>query len=172
MHKFKIDPNYESIFSKFQQKIKNIENIHNDPEQKIRNKFTELKTQVQSDKKVAIREIERLSEAIMARLDSLESDFIKDCKAKCILDYYGKLIHFMNNELRDFEKCLKSLKNVDEDRRKKSKEIQDLLSRLDKESDEYENKLFKHKSISYVPVKAEIKNLFGSLNVSSLKKFI
>ena len=46
------------------------------------------------------------------------------------------------------------------------------MSRLDKESDEYENKLFKHKSISYVPMKAEIKNLFGYINVSSLKKFI
>ena len=169
LQNLKIDPNYEYVFTNFKEKVKNIENIHNDPEHKIKEKIGELKRQVQLDKEEAISEINKLAETILTRLNSLEADFIKDCKSKDILDYYSQLIKRMITELNDFEKCLKSLKNVDEDRKKKSNEIENLSSNLDKETDEYENKLFKYKSISYVPMKPEIKNLFGSLNVRNLE---
>ena len=124
-----------------------------------------MKRQVQLDKEEATNEINKLAETILTRLNSLEKDFVKDCKSQDILDYYSKLIQRMKGELSDFEKCLKSLKNVDEDRKKKSNQIENIISNLGKETVEYENKLFKHKSIIYVPMKPEIKNLFGSLNV-------
>jgi chaperonin cofactor prefoldin len=96
-----------------------------------------LKRQVQLDKEEATNEINKLAETILTRLNSLEKDFVKDCKSQDILDYYSKLIQRMKGELSDFEKCLKSLKNVDEDRKKKSNQIEKVISNLDKEIEEF-----------------------------------
>ena len=170
LQSLKINPYYECIFSSFKSKVAKIESIHNDPEHTIKKTFDDLKRQVQLDKEEAINEIGQLAGTIFSRLDSLEADFVKDCKSQDILDYYSKLIQRMNSELNDFENCLKSLKNADEDRRKKSNQIEKVISNLDKEIEEYENKLFKYKLISYVSMKPEMKKLFGSLNVRNLKK--
>ena len=82
-----IIPYYECIFSSFKSKVAKIESIHNDPEHTIKKTFGELKRQVQLDKEEAINEIGQLAGTIFARLDSLEADFIKDCKSKDILQY-------------------------------------------------------------------------------------
>ena len=137
LQNLKIDPNYEYVLTNFKEKVRNIESIHNDPEHKIKEKIGELKRQVQLDKEEAINEISKLAESILTRLNSLEADFIKDCKSKVILDYYSQLIKRMNSELNDFENCLKSLKNADEDRRKKSNQIEKVNSNLDKEIEEF-----------------------------------
>ena len=168
LHKIAFDPKCEKTYKNFKNKIENIESIHKDPENIIFNRFSELKNQIDLDRDCAIDEINQLAGDLIKRLDSCQNELKNECQSKNNLDYYSRLIGNMRSELNEYEKCLKSLKNTDEVREKKSNEIEQLANVLDIEIKEYEKTLFKNKIISYEPMKIGVKNIFGKLNIVSL----
>ena len=168
LHKLKINPKYESQFKKFKEKIQIVERMHNDPENIIYDKLSELRRLVDLDRENAKLEIDKLADALIKKLVSYEIEFKSECKSKKNMDYYTKLIKSMNSKLNEYEKCLKSLRNSDKDKNEKSEEIKEEIRVLDCEISDYENKLFNYKSITYEPVKngQKFENNFGKLVVS------
>ena len=73
----------------------------------------------------------------------------------------------MKKELNEYEKHLKSLSYTDEDRKKKRNEVADAIGILEMETNEFKNKLFKHKSIVYEPMQPDTGRFFGTLIVST-----
>jgi len=165
----KIDPKYETIIKTLNDKIKQIEILHNDPENFIYNKFNELKRLVDLDRENAKVEIDKEADEIIQKLDSYEKEFKRECKSVVNLEYYGILIYNMRVDLNDYEKFFKSLKSTDDERENKSEEIEEMIIVLESEIKEFENKLMKNKTIEYDPMQTKISDIFGKLTVSEIK---
>ena len=166
LHKLKIDPAYIKTLNDFKEKLARIENIHKDPLNLIYEKISELKMKVDLDREKAKAEIDRLADDMMTKLNSWESEFKAGSKSNEFLDYYNNLIATMKNNLNEYEKCLESLSFTDEDRKTKRIAITDVITTLEMETESFKNKLFKLKSLTYEPMKAEFGSLFGKLNVT------
>ena len=170
LHKLKIDPSYLKKLKQFKEKIATIESIHKDPLNVIYEKISELKMDVDLDREKAKAEIDTLADEMITKLNYLEDEFKAESSSKEILSYYGNLIGFMKKELNEYEKHLKSLSYTDEDRKKKRNEVAEAIGILEKETNEFKNKLFKHKSLTYEPMQLNIGSLFGTLIVSTCKR--
>ena len=68
LHKFKINPDYVKTFKNFKEKIAKLENIHNDPENLIYEKISELKNKVDLDRERAKMEIDQLADGFIEKL--------------------------------------------------------------------------------------------------------
>ena len=147
--------------------------MHNDPENTICNKLSELRRLVDLDRDEAKQEIDRLADGIVNELNAFESEFKLESKPKTNSDDYESINEKMSKKLSDYEKCLNSLGYSDEHRNNSSKEISKAIDVLNNEIKEYENILFKYKTIEYEPIKNVINfnNIFGKLLVNRNKLF-
>ena len=165
LHKIKIDPEYLKTLNDFREKIATIENVHKDPFNVVYEKISELKMKVDLDREKAKAEIDKLADDMMKKLNSWETEFKAQSKSKEILSYYDNVIANMKTNLNEYEKCLKSMSFTDEERKKSKHAVSDAIKILDAETESFKNKLFKHKSLTYEPIKAEVGSLFGKLIV-------
>ena len=163
LHKIKIDQDYLSTLDNFKEKIANLELLHKDPLNIIYEKISELKMYVDFDRENAKAEIDRLADDMMTKLNSWASELEAESKSKQFLDYYDKLVANAKNNLNEYEKCLKSMSFTDEDRKNKKNSITHAIKILEMEINDYKFKLFKHKSIMYEPMKADVSSIFGKL---------
>ena len=159
LHKINIDSNHQNVLSNFKQKIQTIQALNNNSEATIDTKLAGLKEKVKTDKTNAKNQIDKLAEEILSKITAYENE------SKSSLTSYTKLIADMNAKFSDYEKCLRSLNNTDEDRKTKSGEIQDSIKVLDTEIYNYKNIFNENRSIEYEPMKANVRNFFGKLKV-------
>ena len=170
---FKINSEFESIFKNFKEKIELFKAIHNDPENTIKKKFSELRRLVDLDRGEAKKEIDRLADSIINKLNAFESEFKWECKSKTNLDYYKSMIENMSTKLNEYKNCLNSIRSSDQHQNESSKEISKTIDILDNEIKEYEKRLFNYKTIEYEPIESimELEDMFGKLLVSRNKLF-
>ena len=134
-------------------------------ENTVHKKFSELRRLVDLDRENAKQEIDRIADCQIKELDAFENQFRSTCKSKVYLDYYDKLIQVLNVRLNEYERCLNSLRSTDADRTRTSNAIKNVL---DREINDFENELFKYKSIEYERMGniSSLGNDFGKLLVS------
>ena len=104
-------------------------------------------------------------------MNSCESECKSECKSKENLDSFNELIENMNNQLNEYEKCLKSMRINDEAKQSKSKEIKEAIHILENEISDYESKLFQNRTLTYEPMKnfSQIEKIFGKILVRKNK---
>ena len=163
--KVTINPEYESQFKNFKEKIELVGKMCKEAENTVHEKFSELRRLVDLDKDNAKIEIDRIAACQIKELDAFENQFRSTCKSKVYLDYYDKLIEVLNVRSNEYERCLNSLRSTDADRTRTGNEIKKIL---DREINDFENELFKYKSIEYEPMGniKSLRNDFGKLLVS------
>ena len=166
LHNLTIDQKYEDVLEKLKKKINQIENMHDDPENAIYTKFSELKRQVDLDRENAKLKIDESADEIINKLDSYETELKVGCKSISDSEYNASLVANMKNKLAEYERILRSLSKSNQDRENKCKEIKHAAYILETEIQEYEFKLFNNKTLEYEPMKDIIGLVFGKLVVS------
>ena len=167
IYKLKIDPAYQDVLYSLKEKIKKIEIMHSDSENLIDKKIQELKRQVDLDREEAKAEIDKQADELINKLDMHQNELIKEAKSKEVDEYYSKLIKNANNNLGEYENCLKSFGYNDDYRKKKKNEIEQLMKDLDAEMENYERKLFKNQnSFTYESMRHSVSYKFGRLIVN------
>ena len=78
---FKIEPEYNEVLASFKQRLNKMKSIHDDPENFIYDKFAELRRRVDLDKEKAIQKIEKLSNDLINKLNSVEDELKIECKS-------------------------------------------------------------------------------------------
>jgi DNA repair exonuclease SbcCD ATPase subunit len=169
LHKIKIDPEHQNVLKSFKEKIKTIESMNSDPENFIYEEFAELKRLVDLDRENAIKEINELADDLINKLKSYENQFKESIKSDSNLVDSKSLVEKMKKELDEYEKCLKSLVNTENDRKMKSEEVQKSNQLLTREIENFKYKLFENKSIAYEPMTGELKKNFGKLTIKNKK---
>ena len=163
LHTLTIDQKYQDVLEQLKKKISQIENIHDDPENAIYTKISELKRHVDLDRENAKIKIDKSADEIIKKLDSYETDLKAGCKSISDSEYNEKLVASMKIKLAEYESVLRSLGKTYQDRENKSKEIQHASFILETEIQEYESKLFKNKTLEYAPMSDT--TVFGKLIV-------
>ena len=166
LHNLTIDQKYEDVLGQLKMKISQIENMHDDPENVIYAKISELKRQVDLDRENAKVKIDQAADAIINKLDTYQTELKAGCYSISDSQYNANLVANMKIKLIEYESILKSLNKTNHERDNKSKEIQRANFILETEIQEYESKLFKNKTLEYEPMKKIISSIFGKLIVS------
>ena len=161
-----IDQKYEDVLEQLKEKIDQIENMHDDPENVIYTKISELKRQVDLDRENAKLKIDQAADEIIKKLDSYETELKAECHSISDSEYDRNLVANMKIKLIEYESVLRSLRMTHQEREKKCNEIEQAIFSLETEIQEFESKLFKNKTLEYRPMKNKIGRVFGKLIVS------
>ena len=163
-HKFTIDPKYERVLNNFKTEIRNLERILNEPESFIKEKINQLKVQVDLDREKTKSEIDRLADDMIKQLEAFDKQFIEEYNDSYVdLKYFISIFVTSNQQLADYEKFLSLLSTKAEERVKKRKESENLITNLQSNIEELKENLFSNISITYKPVKNKIQDLYGKL---------
>ena len=166
LHTLTIDEKYEDVLERLKEKINQMENLHNDPENAIQRKISELKKQVDLDRENAKLKIDKSADEIIIKIDKYESDLKAGCQPISDSEYNANLVNSMKNKLAEYESILRSFRKTNQDREKKSKEIEQAVLILETEIERYESKVFKSKRLEYQPMENIIGPVLGKLIVS------
>ena len=167
LHKIKINPEHENLLKSFKEKIKMFEAMQSDPETFIFEESAELRRLVDLDRENAIKEINELADDLINKLKSYENQLKENTKSDSNLVDSKSTLEKMKKELDEYEKCLKSVFNTENDRKIKSEEVQKAIQLLNREIENYKYKLFENKSYVYEPMTDEFKKYFGKLTIKN-----
>jgi hypothetical protein len=166
LHNLTIDQKYEDVLGQLKMKISQIENMHDDPENAIYTKIYELKRQVDLDRENAKLKIDKSADEIINKLDLYRTDLKAGCKSISDSEYNASLVAKIKIKLAEYESVLRSLGKSHQEREKKCKDVEQAAFILETEIQEYEYKLFKIKTLEYVPMKKKIGPVLGKLIVT------
>ena len=167
IHEFKIDPDHLQTLKKFKEKIAYLENLENDPFIIILKQIAQVKKILVTDREEGIAKQTFFShEKKIEKLNNWEIAFKAETCSKEMLDYFANAKAELKNDLKEYEKCLKSLRFTEAERKKQKKHMTDAMRYLDLEMDIYLHELCELKLISYE--KMEALRLFGKKDVSAV----
>jgi hypothetical protein len=166
LHNLKLDPQFENTLKSLKDKIKIMEKVENDPDNVIYESISELKRQVDVDREELKEKIDKHSDEIIKKLESLEIEFKIDSKTKVKEVFDDDFKKRLNSQLLEYEKALNSLAKTKEQREKQRLEVEETLKILQLKLYQLESGLFSNKIINYQPLSKSIEDLFGELDVS------
>ena len=108
LHNLTIDQKYEDVLEQLKKKISQIENMHDDPENAIYTKISELKRQVDLDRENAKLKIDQAADEIINKLDSYETELKAECHSISDSEYNASLVANMKNKLTEYESICRS----------------------------------------------------------------
>ena len=161
-----IDKKFEDVLEQLKKKINQIENMHDDPENVIFTKISELKRQVDLDRENAKLKIDQAADKIINKLDSYEAELKAECHKISDSEYNASLVAGMKIKLTQYESICRSKGKTNQDSEKKCKEIEQATFILETEIQDYESKLFKSKTLEYQSMKNITGTVLGKLIVS------
>ena len=156
-NKINID-SYRAVLDALKDKIQITQSLKSNAEKIISKKYTELKDKVNYDQNEAKTQIDAVAQDLTNKIEAFENE------SNASLEKSTELFDKMRSMLADFEKFIKSLRHTEDEKRAKSQQIQDSMSKFEAEFQENTTICLSVESIIYEPMKAsDISDIFGKL---------
>ena len=117
--------------------------------------------------------IVRLANGLIQQLESFVNRFKTEYKKNVDFEHYNALVKSSKKQLEEFENCLNLFSSTNKEKKKKSKQSEEIINILQPKIAELKNQLFSNLSLNYEPFKEKIEDLYGKIiiKVSKIIKF-